>query len=91
MNIEYYLIGIEPHLVVMMTRALESEAEIRQSMIADNLGENGDPTKTSGRVRRCSSKLYCHISRKENAGQPCRTDVGTDWKRCEDCTSVLAR
>ena len=39
---ENYLVGIEPELEVMLDWVLENEPEIRQSMIADMFGENGD-------------------------------------------------
>ena len=42
-HIEDYLIGIEPHFEAMLTWDLETE--IRQRMIADKFGENGDPTE----------------------------------------------
>ena len=44
-KIEYHLIGIEPHLEAMLTWALENETEIRQNMIPDTFGENGDMTE----------------------------------------------
>ena len=42
---EDHLSGIEPQLKEMLDWALENECEIRQSMIVDKFGENGDPTE----------------------------------------------
>ena len=44
-KIEVCVIGVEPHLEPMFSSALENDPAIRQSMIADKFGENGDPTE----------------------------------------------
>ena len=92
-KIENCLIRIEPHLEAMLTWALENETEIRQSIIADEFGSNGEPTEQAEGVCAgsgwCISKLYWHVSRKEKAGRSCRCVVKTDWRR-GDCTSVSA-
>ena len=90
-KIEDYLIGIEPHIETMLSCALENETEIRQSMIADNFGENGDPTKqVDGRRWWSSSKLFWHIQQKEKSQsivQNCGRNGMKAWrgphKRCD--------
>ena len=41
-KIQDTLIGIEPRLQVMLDWALANEIEVRQSIVADKFGENGD-------------------------------------------------